>query len=36
MNGKAQKHGSDYSKDYLTDVLVRTDGPSQDSLRTPK
>lgn len=24
MNGKAQKHGSDYSKDYLTDVLVRT------------
>lgn len=24
VNGKAQKHGSDYSKDYLTDVLVRT------------
>lgn len=24
VNGKAQKHGSDYSKDYLTDVLVGT------------
>lgn len=23
VNGKAQKHGADYSKDYLTDVLVR-------------
>lgn len=25
VNGKAQKHGADYSKDYLTDVLVRHD-----------
>lgn len=23
VNGKPQKHGADYSKDYLTDVLVR-------------
>lgn len=23
VNGKAQKHGADYNKDYLTDVLVR-------------
>lgn len=23
VNGEAQKHGADYSKDYLTDVLVR-------------
>ena len=24
MNGKAKKHGQNYSTDYLTDVLVRT------------
>ncbi|KAM7367342.1 hypothetical protein PAMP_015251 [Pampus punctatissimus] len=24
VNGKAQKHGADYSKDYLTDVLANT------------
>lgn len=23
VNGKAQQHGANYSKDYLTDVLVR-------------
>lgn len=23
VNGKPQNHGADYSKDYLTDVLVR-------------
>lgn len=34
VNGKAQKHGSDYGKDYLTDVLVRSprtlSGPATD------
>lgn len=23
VNGKPEEHGADYSKDYLTDVLVR-------------
>lgn len=25
VNGRAQRHGQNYSEDYLTDVLVRAD-----------
>lgn len=34
VNGKAQKHGGDYSKDYLTDVLVKKPKTTKNNTNT--